>query len=115
MEKPDRDFVTDLEPDDDEFSMIEIANTILRQWRVVLVLPILFALAVGLFTYSKERMYGASASFFPKESEGRAIGGAFALAQQFGVDLGASKGPTQSPQFYVDLLLSRRLFRKVDE
>lgn len=113
-EKLDRDFASDLEPDDDEFSLIELANTVLRQWRLVLVLPVLFALAVGLYTYSKERMYAASASFFPKESEGRAIGGAFALAQQFGVDLG-SKGPTQSPQFYVDLLQSRALLRKVVE
>jgi uncharacterized protein involved in exopolysaccharide biosynthesis len=113
-EKSDRGVVTNLEPDDDEFSLIELANTILRHWRLVLALPILLALGVGLISYTRPRLYGASASFFPKESDGRSVGGAFALAQQFGVDLG-SKGPTQSPQFYVDLLQSRALLRQVVE
>src|SRR5437773_1119139 len=114
-EHSDRDRMTDVESEDDEFSLIQIANAVLRQWRLVLVIPALFALAVGLITYSRPRLYEASASFFPQEAEGGRVSSAFALAQQFGVDLGGSKGPTQSPQFYADLVQSRALLRQVVE
>lgn len=101
-------------PAEDEISLVEIASTVLRNWRVVAVLPVLLALLVGVWSFTRDRSYTASASFMPQMSEGRGVGGAAALAQQFGVSLGTER-PGQSPQFYVDLLRSRTLLRQAVE
>lgn len=99
---------------DDEISLVEVANTILRHWRVVVFLPVLFALVAGVWSYNQERSYAASASFMPQGAGGRGATGVSALAQQFGFNLGAEQ-PGQSPQFYVDLLRSRALLRQAVE
>jgi uncharacterized protein involved in exopolysaccharide biosynthesis len=99
---------------DREISLVEIANTILRQWRMVLAVPLALAMVVGLWTLGQDRTYVASASFIPQGAEGRGGGGAAALAQQFGVSLGTER-PGQSPQFYVDLLRSRTVLRDAVE
>jgi uncharacterized protein involved in exopolysaccharide biosynthesis len=99
---------------DDEMSIVEIANTILRQWRMVVAVPLVLALVVGLWTLSQDRAYAASASFIPQAAEGRSGVGAAALAQQFGVTLGSER-PGESPQFYVDLLRSRTVLRDAVE
>jgi uncharacterized protein involved in exopolysaccharide biosynthesis len=104
----------ELERQDDEISLVEIANTILRQWRVVLVVPLALALAAGLWSLGQDQTYAASTSFIPQAAEGRSGGGAAALAQQFGVNLGTER-PGQSPQFYVDLLRSRAVLREAVE
>jgi uncharacterized protein involved in exopolysaccharide biosynthesis len=114
--RSDRDVPPGPEPErqDDEISLVEIANTILRQWRMVLTIPLVLALAVGLWSLSRDRTYVASTSFLPQAAEGRSGGGAAALAQQFGVSLGSER-PGQSPQFYVDLLRSRAVLREAVE
>lgn len=99
---------------DDEISLVEIANPILRHWRMVVTVPLVLALVVGLWTLAQERTYAVSASFIPQAAEGRGGGGAVALAQQFGVSLGSER-PGQSPQFYADLLRSRTVLRKAVE
>lgn len=101
-------------PNDEEISLVEIANTVLRNWRVVVVVPVLLALVVGVWSLSRDRRFTASGSFMPQSAEGRTLSGAAALAQQFGVSLG-SEGPGQSPQFYVDLLHSMTLLRQAVE
>jgi uncharacterized protein involved in exopolysaccharide biosynthesis len=99
---------------EDEISLIEIANILLRNWRPILVLPLLLAIAVGLLNLARERTYSATASFMQQTAEGRATGGAAALAQQFGISLGSER-PGQSPQFYIDLLRSGALLRRAVE
>lgn len=101
-------------PYEDEISLVEIANTVLRNWRVVVVVPVLLMLVVAAWSLTQDRKYAASASFMPQVAEGRGVGGAAALAQQFGVSLGTER-PGQSPQFYVGLLRSRTLLRKAVE
>jgi uncharacterized protein involved in exopolysaccharide biosynthesis len=101
-------------PHEDEISLVEIANTVLRHWRVIVVLPVLLMLVVAAWSLTRDRRYAASASFMPQVAEGRGAGGAAALAQQFGVSLGTDR-PGQSPQFYVDLLRSRTLLREAVE
>jgi uncharacterized protein involved in exopolysaccharide biosynthesis len=101
-------------PDADQMSLVVIPMTILRNWRVIAVLPVLLALIVGLWSITRERTYEASASFMPQATDGRGTGGAAALAQQFGVSLGTERS-SQSPQFYLDLLRSRTLLRKAVE
>jgi uncharacterized protein involved in exopolysaccharide biosynthesis len=99
---------------DDEISLVGLANAILRHWRMIAALPLTLALVVGLWTLFQDRTYSASASFIPQTAEGRGGGGAAVLAQQFGVSLGADR-PGQSPQFYGDLLQSLAILRKVVE
>ena len=101
-----------LAPNEDQTSFVEIANSLLRNWRVVVVLPLLLALVVGGWSLTRDRTYAASASFMPLTTEGRAP--TAALAQQLGVNLPVS-GPGQSPQFYVDLLQSVTLLRQAVE
>jgi len=97
-----------------EISLVEIANTILRNWRMIAVVPVTLALAIGLWTMSHHRTYSASASFIPQAAEGSEGGGAAALAQQFGVSLSTDR-PGHSPQFYADILQSRAILRKAVE
>lgn len=99
---------------EDEISLVEIINAILRNWRVVVVLPALLVVVVAVWSLTRERTYVASASFIPHTVETGGAGGAADLAQQFGVSLGTQR-PGQSPQFYVDLMRSRTVLREVVE
>jgi uncharacterized protein involved in exopolysaccharide biosynthesis len=99
---------------DNEISLVAIANTILRNWRIVAVLPVVLALLVGLWTLSRDRTYSTAASFIPQGTEGRGVSGASALAEQFGVSLRPDR-PGESPQFYADVLRSVTILRKVVE
>jgi uncharacterized protein involved in exopolysaccharide biosynthesis len=102
-------------PDGDSISLLAITNTLLRNWVVIVVLPVLLALATGLWSYSRDRTYAATVTFAFQPSEGESPrGGATALAQQFGVNLG-SASPGRSTQFYVELLRSRTLLRQAVE
>jgi uncharacterized protein involved in exopolysaccharide biosynthesis len=95
-------------------SIVELANTILRHWRMVVVIPVLLAMGVGIWSLQQKRTYLASGSFLPQSPDGRGGGGAAAIAQQFGVSIGNER-PGQSPQFYVDLLRSRSVLREAVE
>jgi uncharacterized protein involved in exopolysaccharide biosynthesis len=100
---------------EDDVSLIEMANALLRNWRSVILLPLLLGFAVGLWSLTRERQFAATASFMPQMADVRGGGGgAAALAQQFGISLGSER-PGQSPQFYLDLLQSRTLLRRAVE
>ena len=93
--------------------LVDLANPLLRQWRIVVALPLVLAAVTGTVTLLQDREYSAKASFLP-EVEGRGASGALALAQQFGVSMGADR-PGQSPAFYVDLLQSPAILRQAVE
>lgn len=97
-----------------EISLIEILNAILRHWRTVVVLPLLFASAFGVKALMQQRVFFATASFVPQAGESRTLGGAAVLAQQFGISLGGDRSG-QSPQFYEDLLRTRTILRRAVE
>lgn len=97
-----------------EITLLELASAVLRHWRLVILLPLLFGFLAGAFALLEDRTYSASASFVPQGTENRGGGGASAIAQQFGVSLGADR-PGQSPQFYADLLRSRVILRQALE
>jgi uncharacterized protein involved in exopolysaccharide biosynthesis len=101
--------------EDDEFSLLQIFSVILRQWRLILVVPMVLALITGILMLSKPRRYAAVLSFMPA-SENRPMipTGAMGLARQFGVDIGGGSAD-QSPQFYVDLLRRPSTLRKAVE
>ncbi|MFC1543922.1 Wzz/FepE/Etk N-terminal domain-containing protein [Gemmatimonadota bacterium] len=93
----------------DEISLIELINVVLKNRRLVVVVPaIVFILVVG-YTFLQPRTYSASASFTPQTSSGqRSLSSS--LAAQFGFAIPGSEA-SQSPQFYADLLKSREILR----
>jgi uncharacterized protein involved in exopolysaccharide biosynthesis len=99
---------------DNEISFVEIVCAILRNWRMIAVLPVTLALVIGLYTLAQDRTYSATASFIPQTMEGRNGSGAAVLAQQFGFSLGTER-PGQSPQFFADLLMSITILRNAVE
>lgn len=99
---------------EDEISLVQIINVVVREWRLVVVLPIVLMVLAGALSLSQTRRYVASASFIPQAAEGGAGGGAAALAERFGVNLGTER-LGQSPQFYVELLRSASLLRDAVE
>lgn len=100
---------------DDEISLIEILNILLRHRRMIVLLPVLVAGVIGIRTLTQPRTYSASASFMPQVPEGRSGSSAAALARQFGVNLGGGDRPGGSPQFYANLLQTRDVLRKAVE
>lgn len=108
------DEAPELEGAEVRLSVVEMVNIVLRHWRMVVGLPAAVALVVILWTVSQDRTYRATASLMPQATETGRAGGAAALAQQFGVNLG-SEPAGQSPDFYVDLLRRRTLLRQVVE
>jgi uncharacterized protein involved in exopolysaccharide biosynthesis len=114
MEHPQIHTSTGPEPAGAQVSILEILATIIRGWRAVVVLPIVLALFVGITTFTQDRTYEATATFMTRASEGRVEGGAAALAQQFGISLGAER-PGETPQFYLDLLRTRAVLRAAVE
>lgn len=100
--------------DEDVVSFVQMANTLLRNWRVFAVLPVSFALLAGVWSLTRDRTYAVAVTFMPQATDSRGASGALALAQQFGVNLGTDK-PGQSPEFYVDMLGSTTLLRQAVE
>ena len=97
--------------EDDEVSFIEIANGLLRNWKLVVIFPLLFAIGAGIWSLSQERKYQATATFLPEAAQSGGARGAAAIAQQFGVTVGGDR-PSLSPQFYMDLVRSRAILRQ---
>lgn len=99
---------------EDETSLIEIVNGVLRNWRAVVLLPLVLAAWVGISSLTRKPAFSATASFVPQTAEGRGVNAASALAQQFGVSLGTERA-AQSPQFYEGLLRSGTILRRAVE
>jgi uncharacterized protein involved in exopolysaccharide biosynthesis len=97
-----------------DVSLIEIGNAILRNRRMVAVLPVILMVIAGVHSFTRDRQYAASARFVSQRGDARGVSGAAALAQQFGVSLGGD-GAAQSPQFYVDVLRSYAILRPAVE
>ena len=95
----------------DEVSLVGVFNTILRRWRVVLGIPVLFAVIAGLMSLVVPPTFSAATTFVPEQrSQNRLPSALVGLAGQLGVSIGAD--PSQSPRFYGDLLRSRELLER---
>ena len=95
----------------DEISLVEIASVLLRHWRVILVILFISVSFSVVQALLKPTVYTSSASFFP-EGSSSGMGGATALAQQFGLSL-PSSGNKRTPQFYQDLIFSSELLHGI--
>lgn len=93
----------------EEISLLELVNVLLRHRWKVLGLPVVAALVVVGFTVLSPPSYTADASFMPQLGTG---GGQLSrlsgVASQFGIDVPSGEAGA-SPQFYADLVTSRRI------
>ena len=90
-----------------EISLLGVVNFLLRHIRLLVVLPlvtVVVALAVAAIT--REERYTARSTLLPPGASGQAESPLQGLASQYGL-IGRSTG--SSPQFYIDLLRSRRV------
>jgi len=96
---------------DAEISLVQIANILLRHWRIVL--SILFvSLSISVIqALRKPTNYTSSSSFFP-EGSSTSLSGATAIAQQFGIAIPGNTNE-RTPQFYQNLILSTALLQSI--
>jgi uncharacterized protein involved in exopolysaccharide biosynthesis len=86
---------------------------VLAPWRAYLLLPILVAITAFAISFAVPRKYRALAQMYPEQpkASGAANLGAIAgLASQIGVGLASG---AQSPQFYIQVINSRRMMEEV--
>lgn len=81
----------------------------LEKPRLVLGVGLLFALASGGWSLTRQRSWTSSASFMPESP--RIPSGLSTLAVQFGANVGGDAG--QSLQFYTDLVTSREILQQI--
>ncbi len=97
------------EDDVDEISLLELANVVLKRWKLVVGLPLAAAFVAAVISLLIPAKYTATATFVA-ETESRGVnlpGGVAGLASQFGVAVPG--GGANSPRFYADVLESRTL------
>ena len=97
------------EGDIGEVSLLELANVILKRWKLVVGLPLVVAFLTAIVSFVVPAKYTAGTSFISEsESEGLGSAGALVgLASQFGFTIPGSGA--SSPAFYADVLRSRTL------
>jgi len=98
-------------PDDIRpISLAEIWRVMRDSSRLILLVTGVIAAATGVFGLLKPLTYTSELTFFPQPRGGESLGGG--LAAQLG--LSALQGdPTQSPQFYTDLVQTRPILEAV--
>jgi uncharacterized protein involved in exopolysaccharide biosynthesis len=96
-----------------DVSVVELATALIRNWRIMVSVPLSCVVVAAGVSVLREGMYSATAAFLPVTAEGRATSGAVMLAQQFGVSLGSDG--VHSPQLYADLVSSPSILRSVVE
>ena len=110
--RPESVIRPDPEPADHaELSIVSLVNTVLRhRWMIVLI-ALAGAAYAGYKSAQLPRVFTSESQFMPKGGRGQSqLQG---LAAQFGI--GGGGDPTQSPQFYVDLLRSRAVLAGVGD
>jgi len=95
-----------LGPNDDEISLLDFVNIILRYRFWIIAVAILGGLIAVLPVAFSKPTYTATASFSLQGAESRPSGLA-SLAGQLGVPVSLSGAASSSPQFYVDLIKTR--------
>lgn len=98
-----------------EVGLLEIADVLLRHWRLVVGFPLVTAIFAALISLLLPTQYTATTSFVPEGgAEGSQLpSGLSGLASQFGIAI--PLGRETSPEFYSDVLYSRTLVEDVLE
>lgn len=95
-----------------EFSVLRLLNSVLRYRSVVVSLAIAMAALMALIAFVAPRTYTVDTSFIPQTR--RTSSQMASLGAQFGIPVGGVD-PTQSSDFYVDLVRSKEILRQVAE
>lgn len=97
---------------EDEVSLLEYVNVLLKRWRTVVGVPLLAGFVAGLYSLLTPPMFTATTAFVPEVgSRGRIPSGLAGLATQFGVSVGAEA--SQSPRFYAEVVKSHEIMERV--
>ncbi len=97
---------------EDEISVLEILNVLLKRWRAVLGFPVVVTMVVLAVSFLVPPTYTAVTSFVPEvRSQSRLPAGVAGIAGQFGIALGAEA--SQSPRFYADVAKSREILDRL--
>ncbi|MGH2396063.1 MAG: hypothetical protein ACRDFW_03555, partial [bacterium] len=91
-------------------SLVGEVNVLLRHISLMIVLPVVAAVAAVGLSLVRGRAYVAESRFTP-QAEGDNLERVAGLAAQFGISLGGSGTPNQSVEFYGELLRSRELLK----
>jgi uncharacterized protein involved in exopolysaccharide biosynthesis len=92
---------------------MELVNELLRHRRAMVGVPVVLAFLVVGLGLMGDRNYTSNLSFVPQTSDA-GLGGAGAIAAQFGVSVPGSD-LTQTPDFYASLLRSEQMARQLVE
>ncbi|HJQ11884.1 MAG TPA: GNVR domain-containing protein [Gemmatimonadaceae bacterium] len=95
-----------------EFSVLRLINAVLRYRALVVALSLLFAFVMALIAFLAARTYTVDTSFIPQTR--RVQSQVASIGAQFGIPI-ANADPTQSSDFYVDLVRSKGILRQVAE
>jgi uncharacterized protein involved in exopolysaccharide biosynthesis len=95
-----------------EFSLLRLVSAILRYRFLVISLAFLMAAIMVGLALASDRTYTVDSSFMPQTH--RAQSQLASLGAQFGIPI-AGADPSQSPDFYVDLVRSKEILRHVAE
>ena len=101
-------------------SVAPYVRALRKQLRIVTIVPVVFAAAMGTFSLLKPRTFVARAAFVASESSpiSGSLSALSSVASQLGVPglsalAGGGGSPSASPQFYADLLTSTSLMHEV--
>lgn len=97
---------------DDDVTLLELANVLLRHWRTVIAWPVALVLVTAVASLVVRPIYTATTAFVPEKAAGPRFSGLAELAGQLGVTLGGGDAGS-SPRFYADLIRSPRLMEQV--
>ena len=100
------------EPAEYNSDLVDLADMLLRQWRLLIMAPLIAGLLGLGISFLIAPTYTAMVAFVPESDTPSSIPPGFAgLAGEFGLSLG--REATQSPQFYAAVLTSRELLNRV--
>jgi uncharacterized protein involved in exopolysaccharide biosynthesis len=99
-------------PFEDETSVLEILNVLLKRWRAVVGVPVTAALVVLGVSFLVSPSYTGTTTFAPEiRSEGGLPTDLAGLAGQLGISLGGEA--SQSPRFYAEVAKSRGILDRL--
>ncbi len=100
---------------DEGVSFFWIAAVLLRERRLIGWITGLGMIAAVAVVLIRRPTYSTTFTFLPKAPDEQSVAGLASLAGQFGLSLGNIGKNEQSPQFYADLLTTRRLLGPIAE
>ncbi len=98
---------------ENQASTLWLLAVMLRERTTILAVTGIGAVIALVVALLRAPTYTTTFSFLPQATQDASRAGLINLAGQFGLPLGAVTGPSQSPQFYADLLRTRALLAPI--